>query len=174
MKRLLFLTLLVSASAHAASEIAFGPVRAQPGESVRLVSNSETKGGTVEITKDGKTSKGTIRIVRDRDMSWTFRAPETDGTLRGMVNVAKIATSSSVSVDGKEEKSDDTSPLNGKMFAMNKPPAGDWKFDLDGSIPRQRIQKEIDELTVYLKRQWYPAQMFLWMLPKRLALLLTL
>jgi hypothetical protein len=25
-------------------------------------------------------------------------------------------------------------------------------------VPLQRIQKEIDELTVYLKRQWYPAR----------------
>jgi len=158
MKHLLFLTLLTTASATAATEIAFGPVRAQPGESVRLISNSESKGGTVEITRDGRTSNGTIRIVRDRDMSWTFRAPEADGTLRGMVSVARIATSTSVSVDGKEEKSEDSSPLNGKMFAMSKSPAGEWKFDLDGSVPQQRIQKEIDELTVYLKRQWYPAR----------------
>jgi hypothetical protein len=158
MKRLLFPTLLVCATAHAATEIAFGPVRAQPGESIRLVSNSETKGGTAEITKDGQTSKGTIRIVRDRDMSWTFRTPEADGTLRGMVSIAKITTSSSVNIDGKEDKIEDTSPLNGKMFAMNKTPAGEWKFDLDGSIPRTRIKNEIDELTVYLKRQWYPAR----------------
>lgn len=147
---------LILSSAHAATEIAFGPVRAQPGESIRLVSNSETKGGTVEITKDGKTSNGTIRIVRDRDLSWTFRAPETDGTRRGMVSVAKIAASASAMIDGKEEKTEDSSPLNGKMFAMTKPPAGDWKFELDGSVSLRRIQTEIDELTVYLKRQWYP------------------
>ncbi len=35
-------------------------------------------------------------------------------------------------------------------------PGGDWKFELDGSLPLVRIQKEIDELTVYLKRRWYP------------------
>ncbi len=159
MKPFLFLALplLVSASA-AATEIAFGPVRAQPGESVRLVSSSESKGGTVEITKNGRTSKGTINIARDRDLSWTFRAPEADGTLRGMVSVARISSSASVTVDGKTEKSEDSSPLNGKMFAMSKSPAGDWKFNLDGSIPLLRIQKEIDELTVYLKRQWYPAR----------------
>jgi hypothetical protein len=150
------LPLLLAASATAATEIAFGPVRAQPGESVRLVSNSETQGGTVEITMDGRTTNGTIRIVRDRDMSWTFRVPEADGTRRGMVSVAKIATSSSVTLGGKEEKSEDSSPLNGKMFAMSKSPTGDWKFELDGSIPLVRIQNEIDELTVYLKRQWYP------------------
>ena len=156
MKRLIFLSLLVAASSHAASEVAFGPVRAQPGESVRLVSNSETKGGSVEITKDGRTSNGSILILRDRDLSWTFRAPEADGTRRGMVSVARIASSASASIDGKEEKSEDSSPLNGKMFAMTKSPAGDWKFELDGSIPMRRIQSEIDELTVYLKRQWYP------------------
>jgi hypothetical protein len=159
MKLLLVCVLpLLLSNAHAATEIAFGPVRAQPGESIRLVSNSETKGGTVEITRDGQTSKGTIRIARDRDMSWTFRTPDADGTLRGMVSVAKIATSSSVTIEGKEEKSEDGSPLNGKMFAMTKSPADDWKFDLDGSVPMRRIQSEIDELTIYLKRQWYPAR----------------
>ncbi|RPJ32792.1 MAG: hypothetical protein EHM17_12445 [Verrucomicrobiaceae bacterium] len=158
MKHLLLCTLplLIAASATAATEIAFGPVRAQPGESVRLISASESRDGTIEITKDGRTSNGNIRIVRERDMSWTFRAPEADGTLRGMVSVARIFTSSAVTLDGKEEKSEDASPLNGKMFAMTKTPTGDWKFDLDGSIPRLRIQKEIDELTVYLKRRWYP------------------
>jgi hypothetical protein len=157
MKRLLFCALpLLFANAATASGIAFGPVRAQPGESIRMVSRSESKGGTVEVTKNGRTSNGTIRVSRERDLSWTFRAPEADGTRRGMVSVAKITTFSSVKLDGKEEKSEDTSPLVGKMFAMSKTPAGDWKFQLDGSIPRQRIQKEIDELTVYLKRQWYP------------------
>lgn len=158
MRPLLFalLPLLVTAGAHAATEIAFGPVRAQPGESVRLVSSSESKNGKVEITKDGRTTNGTIRILRERDISWTFRAPEADGTRRGMVSVAKIATTSSFMIGGKEEKSQDASPLKGKMFAMSKTPAGDWKFELDGSIPRQRIQDEINELTIYLKRQWYP------------------
>jgi hypothetical protein len=135
---------------------AFGPVRAQPGESVRLISSSESKGGTIEVTKDGRTSRGTMRFSRDRDLSWTFRAPTADGTRRGMVSVARIATRSSVTLDGKEEKSEDISPLVGKMFAMSKPANGDWKFELDGSVPLQRIQKEIDELTLYLKRQWYP------------------
>jgi hypothetical protein len=146
----------IAAGANAATEIAFGPVRAQPGESVRLVSLAESRDGTVQVTKDGRTSNGTIRIIRERNMSWTFRAPEADGTLRGMVSVAKIASSSSVTLNGKEEKSEDHSPLNGMMFAMSKPPSGDWKFELDGSIPRQRIQNEIEELTVYLKRRWYP------------------
>jgi hypothetical protein len=150
------LPLLLAVGSDAATEIAFGPVRGQPGESVRLVSHSETKGGTVEITMDGKTTNGTIRIVRDRDMSWTFRVPEADGTRRGMVNVAKITTSSSVTLGGKEEKSEDSSPLGGKMFATTKSPTGDWKFELDGSIPLTRIRNEIDELTIYLKRQWYP------------------
>lgn len=89
MKHLLFLTLLAAASAHAATEIAFGPVRGQAGESVRLVSSSASKGGTVEITRDGRTVNGTIRIQRDRDMTWTFRDPAPDGTRRGMVSVAK-------------------------------------------------------------------------------------
>jgi hypothetical protein len=147
---------LASALAASASEIAFGPVRAQPGESIRLISRSESKGGSIEVTRNGRTSRGTILIARERDLSWTFRNPEADGTRRGMVSVANISTFSSVKLDGKAEESEDRSPLCGRMFAMSKTPAGDWKFELDGSIPLQRIQREIDELAVYLKRQWYP------------------
>ena len=63
-----------------------------------------------------------------------------------------------IKVAGKEEKSTDSSPLTGKMFAMSKSPTGDWKFELDGSIPLTRVQHEIEELTVYLKRDWYPGR----------------
>lgn len=148
------LALLSSASAG----ITFGPVRGQPGESVRLVTHSETTGGTIERTAAGKTSNGSISISRDRELVWTFRTPAPDGTRRGMVRVPKITTSSLIKIAGKEEKSTDSSPLTGKMFAMSKSPSGDWKFELDGSVPLTRVQREIEELTVYLKRDWYPAR----------------
>ena len=148
--------LAATTSAQVAPEIAFGPVRAQPGESVRLVSISECKDGTIELVHDDQTVRGTINTLRERDLSWTFRAPEADGTRRGMVSIAKIVTNTRVTLGGKEEKTDDTSPLVGKMFAMTKPPGGEWKFELDGSVPMHRVQQEIDELTIYLKRQWYP------------------
>lgn len=150
-------TLLALVSSVSAG-ITFGPVRGQPGESVRLVTHSETAGGTIERTIAGQTSKGTISIIRDRELVWTFRAPAADGTRRGMVRIPKITTSSSVAISGKEEKSTDRSPLTGKMFAMSKSPTGDWKFELDGSIPLTRVRQEIEELTVYLKRDWYPAR----------------
>jgi len=41
---------------------------------------------------------------------------------------------------------------------MSKTPTGDWKFELDGSVPLTRVKTEIEELTVYLKRDWYPAK----------------
>ena len=151
------LTLLALVSSASAG-ITFGPVRGQPGESVRLVTHSETTGGTIERTAAGKTSNGSISISRDRELVWTFRAPAPDGTRRGMVRVSKITTSSLIQIDGKKEKSTDNSPLIGKMFAMSKSPTGDWKFELDGSIPLTRVQHEIEELTVYLKRDWYPAR----------------
>ncbi|MEY4569886.1 MAG: hypothetical protein RLZZ398_1325 [Verrucomicrobiota bacterium] len=151
------LTLLALVSSASAG-ITFGPVRGQPGESVRLVTHSETTGGTIERTAAGKTSNGSISISRDRELVWTFRSPAPDGTKRGMVRVPKITTSSLIQIDGKKEKSTDNSPLIGKMFAMSKSPTGDWKFELDGSIPLTRVQHEIEELTVYLKRDWYPAR----------------
>ena len=73
-----------------------------------------------------------------------------------MVAVSKINTYSTATLDGKKEDSDESSPLNGKMFAMSKAVNGDWKFELDGSIPLRQIDQEISELSLYLKRQWYP------------------
>lgn len=144
----------LSLPAHAG--ITFGPIRKQAGESVRLVTHSETTGGTLERTLDGKTSKGTLSITRDRELVWTFRAPTEDGTLRGMVSVPKLTTSTKTVIAGKEEKTNDPSPLTGKMFAMSKSPAGKWKFELDGSVPFTRVQNEIEELTFYLQREWFP------------------
>jgi len=147
---------LLALLSPASAGITFGPVRGQAGESIRLVTRSQTTGGTIERTVSGKTSTGTISITRDRELVWTFRAPAADGTRRGMVRVPKITTTSNINIDGHEEKSTDDSPLTGKMFAMSKSTAGDWKFELDGSVPHARMQNEIEELKVYLKRDWYP------------------
>jgi hypothetical protein len=136
--------------------ITIGPIRAQPGESIRLVTFSETKGGTVQRKGLEKTVNGTMEITRERDLVWTFRAPSEDGTRRGMVRVPKLVTTTRSVIDGKEEKATDQSPLVGKMFAMSKTPDGRWNFELDGSLPLARVRSEIEELEVYLKRDWYP------------------
>jgi hypothetical protein len=141
---------------HAATEVAFGPVRGGPGESVRMVSTANCAGGSVEIEKDGKVTKEALNVITERDITWTFRDPAADGSLRGMVRVAKISTRSSVTIHGKEEKSEVLSPLSGMSFTMTKKPAGDWKFELDGSLSPAQVQNEILELTTYLKRNWYP------------------
>lgn len=140
----------------ATAEIRFGPVLAGAGQSVRLVSQTTTQGGTIKLDRGGRVSNGKIQYSRDRDLTWTFRDPSQDGSLRGMVTVAKISTDTTVTIDGKSEKSDEASPLNGKMFAMSKAVNGDWKFELDGSVPLRQIDSEISELTLYLKRKWYP------------------
>jgi hypothetical protein len=154
----LALSVMAIISPVSAAGIVFGPIKAQPGESIRLVTHSETPGGTIQRSYGGKSSNGTINITRDRELVWTFREPAADGTKRGMVRVPNITTSSVIKINGKEEKTSDQSPLNGKMFAMSKAPTGDWKFELDGSVPLTRIRSEIDELTVYLKRDWYPTR----------------
>lgn len=149
---------LVALHSPATAGITIGPVRGQPGESVRLVTFSETKGGAIHKNHLGKSSSGNIDITRERELVWTFRAPAADGTRRGMVRVAKINTVSRTVIDGKEDKVSDESPLVGKMFSMSKSPAGDWNFELDGSLPLARVQAEIDELKIYLKRDWYPGR----------------
>ena len=147
---------LAVCTAPLCANVVFGPVIAGPGKSVRLVSHATSEGGTIKIQKDGRARSGTIRFNRDRDLSWTFREPAADGSLRGMLAVAKIATTSTVTIDGIPEETSDRSPLSGKMIAMSKPAGGDWKFELDGSVPMQRIDKEIAELKLYLNRKWYP------------------
>lgn len=147
---------IASHIAVAAEGIAFGPVRAQPGQSIKLSSRSESREGVIEFTRSGKTTQEKMRFFRERELAWTFREPAADGSRRGMVEIVKMATYTTTTIGGREEKNEDRSPLNGMMFAMTKAPQGDWIFELDGSLPRQRIQSEIDELTVYLKRRWYP------------------
>ncbi len=149
---------LAALCTHATAGIVFGPVRGKAGESIRLVTLAETHGGTIQKSIGGKSSAGTILLSRQRELVWTFRDPATDGTRRGMVKVTNISTSTKTVIDGKTEKLTDTSPLVGKMFGMSKAPKGDWKFELDGSVPLVRVEKEIDELKVYLKRDWYPAR----------------
>jgi hypothetical protein len=147
---------LAGALAATGQDVLFGPVRAQPGESVRLVSRSSSEGGTVEWSHGGQTVSGTKTLVRERDLAWTFRAPAADGVRRGMVSVVRMSASSTVTIAGKAEKSDEVSPLSGRMFAVTKAPAGDWEIGLDGSVPLPRVRDEIEELTLYLKRQWFP------------------
>ncbi len=144
--------------ASASADITIGPVRGQPGESVRLVTFSETKGGTIQRSYLGTTTNGSIEITRERDLVWTFREPAGDGTRRGMVRVPKLTTTTTTVLDGKKDVKTDQSPLVGKMFAMSKSPGGDWNFELDGSLPLARVRSEIDELKVYLKRDWFPAR----------------
>jgi hypothetical protein len=151
-------TILVSLVSPATAGITFGPVRAQPGESVRLLSHSETPGGTIQRSYNGTSGSGTISVTRERELVWTFRAPAQDGTKRGMVRVPGITTTTITKIAGKIDTVTDASPLNGKMFSMSKSPSGEWKFELDGSVPFSRMQSEIEELTVYLKREWYPAR----------------
>lgn len=146
-------------SSAAAAGIVFGPVKAQPGESIRLVTHSETDGATVEKTSEGKTRKGTMSMVRNRDLMWTFRSPGADRTRRGMVKVNVLNSRTVVKLAGQQDDTGvDASPLTGKLFAMSKSPEGDWKFELDGSVPYTRIEHEIEELKVYLKRDWFPKQ----------------
>jgi hypothetical protein len=147
---------LVGLIPAAQAQIVFGPVRSQPGESIRMLSHSDTTGGTITRTANGRASNGITATTRDRDLVWTFRPQADDGTKRGMVKINTMTGSTKTVFNGKEEATTDPSPLNGKMFSMSKSPTGDWKFELDGSLPLDRIRQEIDELTVYLKREWYP------------------
>jgi hypothetical protein len=146
----------LTALAAFSEDITFGPVRAQPGQKIHLVSQVDATEGTIERERDGKKEKGEIRFYRSRDLTWTFRAPAADGSRRGMVKVSSMNTETKVRIQGKDETTTEESPLNGRMISMTKLPTGDWTFDLDGSLQTLRIEREMAELTRYLKRKWYP------------------
>lgn len=149
---------LAALTSSSIAGITFGPIQAKAGESVRLETYTDTVGGTIQKQVSGKSSAGTVLLTRQRDLVWTFRDPAADGTRRGMVKVAKLGNTSRIVINGQTENAEDISPLTGKMFSMSKPPNGDWKFELDGSVPLTRVSREIDELKVYLKRDWFPAR----------------
>jgi hypothetical protein len=153
-----FVILMTIITHSASAGVIFGPVKSQSGESIRLVTHSASVGGTIERTIAGKTSKGSISVVRDRDLVWTFRETAADGTRRGIVRVDKTTTATKISIDGAEDESTDASPLTAKIFALSKPNNGDWAFEIDGSQLLPKMEKEIEELKVYLKRDWYPAR----------------
>jgi hypothetical protein len=66
-----------------------------------------------------------------------------------MVKVNQLATLTKNGFGGKEDAVSDASPLTGKLFSMSKAPGGDWKFELDGSVPLTRVKDEIEEMTHY-------------------------
>ena len=84
--------------------ITFKPLRAQPGQSIRLVTHSETSGGNIQRTYNGSTQSGTIQIIRDRELVWTFRDSTSDGTRRGMVSIKRMTTSTNTVIEGHEDK----------------------------------------------------------------------
>lgn len=154
--RILACAILAATPFVSANEIVFGPVLAQPGQKIRLVSRTEGVGGSIKREQDGKVLQGGFDLIRNRELTWTFRAPAADGTRRGMARIVFMNTDTNATLDGKSEKTSEASPLNGKIVAFSKPPGGEWKFELDGSLQTLRIEGEIAELTQYLKRKWYP------------------
>ena len=140
---------LAAASTAFAEPILFGPVKAQPGESIRLVTYSQAKDGTIQRRVNGEPSSGKISIERNRELHWTFRTPEADGSRRGMVRIVRLSTETKIKIDGEEEIAEDVSPLTGKMLALTKPPGADWDFQMDGSFPLEESRKDIDEMKVY-------------------------
>jgi hypothetical protein len=150
------LLLLVGTLAPAGAEVVFRPVVPQPGKSIRVVSVAETPGGRFTRTNlDGQTG-GALAITGRRDLVWTFREPESDGNRRGILHVKEITTQTVTQAGGKQEVGEQTSPLNGRLLALSKPPGGEWKLEPGNAAPTKEIQAELDELKFYLQRAWFP------------------
>lgn len=139
-----------------AAEYSFGPVHGKPGERIRMISKITAEEGTIQRTQSGQLSRGKVTLQRDAELVWTFREADADGTRRGMVRIPSLASTVTTTIDGKTDRADNPSPLVGKMLELSKPPQGDWKFELDGSVPRMRVEDELENFSYYLKRKWYP------------------
>ncbi len=140
--------------------ITFGPVKGKQGEIVRMVSHSEAPGGTIRMQSKGVDTTGVMLMTRDRDLTWSFQDPGLDGSRRGIARISKITTSTSIRINGQEEKSVDKSLLSGTTLKVTKPPGGNWNFELhgEGILPLSRVRNELEELRVYLKREWFPTR----------------
>ncbi len=140
--------------------ITFGPVKGKQGEIVRMVSHSETPGGTIRMQSKGVDTTGVMLMTRDRDLTWSFQDPGLDGSRRGIARISKITTSTSIRINGQEEKSVDKSLLSGTTLKVTKPPGGNWNFELhgEGILPLSRVRNELEELRVYLKHEWFPTR----------------
>jgi hypothetical protein len=150
------LLLLAGTLLPADAQVVFRPPVPQPGKSIRVVSVAETQGGKFTRTNLDGQSSGALAITRSRDLVWTIREPEGDGTRRGMLHVKEIATRTVTEIGGRQETAELASTLNGKMLAVSRPPGSEWKLQLDNPIPTKEAQEDLDELKLYLKRAWFP------------------
>lgn len=150
------LLLLAGTLLPSGAQVIFHPPVPQPGKSIRLTSLSETPGGKYTRTNLDGESSGALTITGSRDLVWTMREPEADGTRRGMLHVKEIATRTVTQIGGKQELGEQTSPLNGRMLALTRPPGGEWKLDPGNAVPTKEILTELEELGFYLKRSWFP------------------
>lgn len=134
----------------------FGPVRLKPGESVRMVAHTETKGGTIETSREGKSRTGTMRVTRDREIVWTLRDPDPGGQLRVMARIPRFQSVSVINFGSGDDTRSEESPLAGKLIAASRDKQGEWKFELDGTPLGQRGRAELEELAAYQNRKWFP------------------
>lgn len=161
MKFFLSLSLLSSltlafAAPVSSTEYTFGKVIAKPGEKIHMVSHMESAETSVEKQLNGLLSSGSITSSRDIDLTWTFRQPDENGTRRAMVKIQNFSQSTTASFAGKNQTDTSPSPLCDKLLEVSKPTNREWKFSLDNSLPYYRVEHELDVLTLYLKRSWYP------------------
>ncbi|MFK7852240.1 MAG: hypothetical protein AB8D78_14785 [Akkermansiaceae bacterium] len=147
---------LVSTPALSSTPVTFGPIKRQPGESLRLVAHSQAKDGTIVRWINNESSTGKIDLSRHRELHWTFRQPTADGSQKGLVKIVGLRSSRTVNFGGEAEKYNEVSPLTGKMFTLTKAPAADWDFDLNDTVTSTATNQDLQELKTYLKRKWYP------------------
>jgi len=146
----------VLASGLAQAGVTFGPPKLESGQSVRLVVRSEVAKGSVESSSPTGSSGGAIKILRERDLFFTLQDPAADGSTRVMMRVPKFESTTTINLGGVPDTTTERSPLVGMQLAAVRGADGGWTFTGDGNPITNQAKAELEELTAYQSRNWFP------------------
>lgn len=146
----------ILATGSATAGVTFGPPRLEPGQTVRLVVQSDVKKGRVESSSPTGNSGGTIKILRERDIVFTVQRPAADGARRAMLRVPRFESTTTINLGGAPDTTTERSPLVGMQLAAVQDADGKWTFTGNGQTIDHQAKAELEELTAYQSRDWFP------------------
>ena len=152
----LLLATVTLATGSAQAGVTFGPPRLEPGQTVRLLVQSEVRKGTIESSSPSGLTSGSIQILRDRDLLFTVQRPAADGSPRAMLRVPRFESTTTIDLGGAPDTTTERSPLAGMQLAAVRDAGGSWIFTGNGRPIGDQAKTELEELNAYQSRKWFP------------------